>query len=604
MSTTNKYFTLYNSSFVSMKESLNRYLNDMLETSMINEIKNPDFKYTYDNTTMSAWNFVLPISSTIDFDTSMPQTVIEYENPGGGEAVIEQNIAEGLLPNTDYALTIEIESSTLNTITEETTFIEFAIEGNGLVNLKTKTASSTISEALKSSTNSTGRQFLSIYFRTPAIVGNNIKVQLNLALSQTITLYTVNCHKGLAEFYKAVPSTFFVDSTKYENNVWKLTNDGVVYKKILRDGDIAASEIPVEELIDDYNNVYYHLNIYDEEMSLAPSHLSISDVAYNVNQSFVDVFDAYKVEHVLDADNALVNGLHLIPDTATGTKYNITVNGSNLPVIAINGNVSDATKADYLYSSYNVVHSKGGEHVFLSTSGSYDKKLVLTFDETSGVGTLTTAAYTKVAIPVTDSHSDVAVYFLDSTNNTVSHDINGNHIIKDTQSRLWKLKIKNAAFNYIPVVNTLTDATFNAYKVEHDVDGRHVIRDSITGILYVMIVVNGQMVLRRANFRAITSKDEILTSYQKEHDINGYHIFTDVVTANKYKLTIANGSLVLTLQETKVNEFHPDNLNTKYLINHTTTLNNFHCHKFLDSGTANNVRLKVTSGVLGTEVIV
>ena len=602
MSTTNKYFTLYNSSFVSMKESLNRYLNDMFETSMINEIKNPDFKHSF-GTTIANWIPVLPVSGAIDIDTSMPFTEITYTDPSDGSAIIKQNIASNLLPNTDYSLTIEIESSTLEIITEETTFVTFEIVGNGLVNLKTKTSSSTITEELKSSTNSTGKQFLTIYFRTPAIVGNNILVQLVLGLPQTIKLYTVNCHKGLAEFYKSVPSTFFVDSTKYENDVWKLTNDGVIYKKILRDGDIAASNIPLEDLIDDYNDVYYNISIYDQNMSLTPSHILISDNAYLANQAFVDMFDAYKVEHVLDADNASINGLHKIPDIVTGTKYNITVNTSNLPIMAINTNVSDTSKANTLYSSFNVVHSKGGEHVFLSTSGSYDKKLVLTYNEDTGVGALTTAAHTKVAIPSNESHTDLAVYFTNYTDNNVSHDVNGNHIIKDTLNRLWKFKIKSAAFHFMPVVNTLTNSVYGAYRMEHDVDGRHVIRDHTTGILYTLIVVNGVIKLKRANFRQITSKDEILASYQREHDINGYHILVDVVTATKYKLTIANAVPVLTSVASKIEEFHPDNLNTKYLVNHTTTIYNLHCHKFVDSATSLNKRLIINNGVLGTETV-
>lgn len=591
-SNTSKYFSFPNSSINTFKESFNKFLSDIKSTSLYNVISNPDFKQYYGGKPFN-WVETVP-SGSIYYDISNPNSIINFTQP---LQQVSQNIASELKPNVEYAVSFEFES---------TGAVEFSINysGTGLINLFDNNSTTLILQSYASAQERT-KGF--IYFKTPALIANSLQfiIKNTSNTSNNITIYSLTCQQGMVEFFDVIAKDFWNESVKYENLFWRLTNDGIHYQKILRDGDILPILVD-EALKDEINNVYYTVNINNKTIYLKTANIIVDDYLYIVDDNFVDAYSGYITQHINSED--LFDGLHAIPDIITNKKYDIEVNGDGTPVLVENiGTSTNGLGAERFYVSFNVEHSLGGEHVFKSTSGLYDKSILLSVNESNGVGTLMSADYTKVSIPVMSDHTYIGNYYFDSTKN-MFHDEDGNHIIKDTLGRMWYFYASNGSplFKSKHNENVVTDSIFNSFRLEHDIHGRHVLRDQGNGLFYKLIVENGNLSAIRCNMHTISTKQELLSAYQFEHDINGNHILQDIITNKYYKIIVQNEILSLQEVDSVIREFHHDNIATsKFEIEHNVVIDNsiFSSHSFVDISTSLSYTIKMINSQFYLEEI-
>jgi hypothetical protein len=177
-----------------------------------------------------------------------------------------------------------------------------------------------------------------------------------------------------------------------------------------------------------------------------------------------------------------------------------------------------------------------------------------------------------VDLTINQDFEHLTEYFVSDTP-TMTHDIEGNHIIHDSSSlrRKWKMKVQLGYPIFHPVLSNISDEVFNSFRLGHDIDGNHILRCPLSGAFFRMVLNNGMMQLVRTDFVPIPTKEDMFASYVKGHDINGRHIWLDISDNTYYTMDNFQGGFfdeqTYTVFE-GYREFHPDNINAKYTQDH------------------------------------
>lgn len=618
---TNKYFSFPNSTINSFKESFNKFLSDMKETSVENLFSNPKFKQLYDSVPHK-WILHKP-NGNIIVDTHRPETVIYFSDNVIGSGVtnyqsLKQDLVMKLSPNTEYMISIEMKSTSPVTIRLMGNATN--IENNSTTFIKT---SDTFDKPYSDSSIVKGYFF----FRTPQFISGNYYFSIeNYTTNNTVTIHSLVCQRGLIEFFDTPAKDFFIESSRYGNH-WELTNDGTHYQRILLDGDIEPIMVD-GYLKDHFNNVYYNVDINNEVMSIVPSAIitTPSDTMHVVDENFVHAYNGFKKCHINTnatlvymydyATSGWVNtsasdGLHIIPDLETGKLYRITSNNLDEVVLYQQTDTSlSSCGAERFYISYNIEHSTTGEHVFdIDANTKIGKALKLTVDPLTGVKThsfIDCLKYENIN-ENTDTSLITDMYF--NTNNVsgyvnVFHDENGNHIIRDftyqteqyyfsegedyftdnveyffLEGQQYYLEIRNGSLDFRPKYSSIvTDELFEQFTLEHDINGNHVIRGDL-GFFYKVYFENGVLKFTRSNMYPIQTKEEMLDAWNKEHDIYGRHVFEDISDGKYYSIN-STGDIFEYINNVK--EYHHDNIASKFAIEHfiNTDISELTVHNF------------------------
>ena len=294
---------------------------------------------------------------------------------------------------------------------------------------------------------------------------------------------------------------------------------------------------------------------HDPEVYSADWWLDIPDgTIYPVTDSFPAYSKAYYVNHAQTLDG--FNGLHALVDAAVpANRYGISNSGSAAILTLVVGMGAQDTNAVRIAPAFTVQHDSTGEHVF-HISG-VDNKLQLVCNHTTGTKTLSFVPYTRNATVLTNNTFTNA--FIDSSV-TVTHDVNGNHVIKDTDGLLWCMTVANGAFVYTPLfdINAIT-VQFNLFRQEHDKYGRHVLRDRITGMFYHIYVDTNNTTVRiePTILEPMSDINQFLALYNTEHDIASEHVFRRHDNTGSFKLTITGVNTYNVSAITPVNEYDP-----------------------------------------------
>jgi hypothetical protein len=523
-----------------MKDST---INNLLDNAKFNTYNGQAFKWDVNvgelNSTNTASYDVLDTHSTI--------TLINNDNYPAQTYM--QDISSKLLPDTVYTLSMEITN---------TAPVEFEVESVGIVNMLTGFPSDG-NKITQSFATSSDRKRAYVYFKTSpnyGILDENKMIWLtnsidalftfrSTAPSNTIGIYNLVLQKGSVEFFDLIEKSFFNESIKRENDLWKLTNDGITYNRILLEGEVSSLVSSLEFMKDSKDNVYYKININDATISIAPNHIIMNHVndaggIWLVGESFVQAYASYIQEHTNNDSNADIDGKHKFTDPATGYGYNLRVINGVIDFVRNTEANGIAVKADRFFDSFGSYHSQNGEHIFYDdTNLIKNKKLILTVTETNGATALTTENLGKTPLVADTDFGDQGsglVSLFQNSSRVMYHDLEGNHLIQDTLGRKWKLKMNGTTPVFISVPSLITEDLFNAYKLGHDVDGNHIVRDVAKGVYYRLFVYSGAFKLERINYVPLTTYDEVLKSFQKEHDVMGNHVWKDESTGDYLRL--------------------------------------------------------------------
>lgn len=596
-----KYLISNSASISNIKNSFNKFISDLKDSSIENLIVNPLMQHKMATSTSPYdWDLEKGIGAgqklEIINEGFYPQ--IWFYNPANVSQSLSQNVTLKLQPDTEYTLSVEIFSDAAFTFQILTTEDVNGVEK--LIDLKNNNAKTNILENTFVPSPDSSLYTDHFYFKTDTRnVFHSIIVRIvnNVGGGETpsepnnkLTLKSINLFKGSIEFTEGVVRHYLLDNVKYssESNSrgingeeptdksWKLTNDGFNYRSILLEGDIEGT-IDLSGKLD--RSTFYSEHDYFGNHQLISFLDSVYKITYNmklIGNDFITTDP--KVDFDIESDSNYIG----VWNTFTSYNVNDIVKHNNMYWKSLTGNsninqdpniysemwvnVPPVTKF-YVPSNFpDIQKAFYNEHCssLTSVNGDYingrhaiphiTKSSRYTINYTSDPLKIIPSSISTHVMTDLDAKNLVRTFNVEH-NPDGSHNYNGNTPVSFnifnpastyadftfslTKGVSAKLEMSKNNIGTIPSIFVNSSAL-----ISHNTAGEHIVNDG-DGFQYKIKVTddsNGNPTWKFIPVADVSLLQSIFNIFRQEHDKYGNHVLRDTVTGIFYKL-VTDGSV-------------------------------------------------------------